>query len=147
MGLWQGTQARSHRALWDGQCCPRGRRLRRRLGVLDEELHRRVASEDELTGEQPIGDAARSIDIGTVIHGPSAERLLRSNERGCPPHDVVGGDGGKGRRRFRRVWVVNGFDDAEVQDFDEVVVLAVPAQDDVGRLDVAMYQRNGFRLG
>jgi hypothetical protein len=69
------------------QICPCGRRLRQRLRVLDEELHRRAAGEDELPGEQPVGEAAGPIDVGTVIHRPSPERRLGSDERRRTAHD------------------------------------------------------------
>jgi Tol biopolymer transport system component len=64
-------QARKHDRIElfrNRQFCPCGRRRRHRVRVLNEELHRRVAGEDELTREQPVREAAGPVDVGTVIH-------------------------------------------------------------------------------
>ena len=96
-------QAREHdriELLRNRQFRPCGWRLRHRLRVLDEELHRRVAGEDELTREQPVREAAGPVDVGTVIHRSSPERLLGRDERRRAAHDVLGGERGERRRRF-----------------------------------------------
>jgi hypothetical protein len=123
----------------------RGRRLRNRLRVLEKELHRRVAVEDQLAREQPVHHAARRIDIRAVIEGPSAERLLRSDERRRSAHDVVRAECERGHL-FGSGRLVNRLHDAEVQHLDEVVVFAVAAQENIGRLDVAVHQRDRFRF-
>ena len=97
--------------------------------------------------EQPVREAAGPIDVGTVIHWPSPKRLLGSDERRRTAHDVLSGEGGERRHPSGSLWLVDRFDDAEVQHFHEIVVFAVSAQDDVGGLDVAVHQRDRFRLG
>jgi len=108
--------------------------------VVHHQRDRGLPVEHLLAGQHPIGDAAGGVDVGAVVD-LAAERLLRRDEgRGSlddAPH----------RQRHDGVAAVSArrLDDAEVEDLDEIVVLAVAAEKDVRRLDVAMDQ--AARLG
>jgi hypothetical protein len=68
---------------------------------------------------------------------------LRRDERRRALNQVGHRDGGL---RIRR-WFVDGLRDPEVEHLHEVVVLAIPAQEDVCRLDVAMHEPARFGFG
>ena len=59
------------------QLGPLRRRDRLRLHVLQQHLHRRVGLEDQLAGQQEVGDAAERVDVGAAIDVRFAENDFR----------------------------------------------------------------------
>ena len=100
------------------------RRLRRSAGVMDEHADGRVGTEHELSREQPIRQASGRVDVGARVHLGTPERLLRRHESRRPLDDMVTRERHPQVRRLSE-----GLDQSEVQDFDEVHVLAVAAEE------------------
>src|SRR5881628_2078262 len=107
----------------------RGGRLGYRMSMSQEELHRCLLHKYKLTSQRPEGDTAGRIDVGSSVQR-DAQRLLRRNERRRAVNDVREREGSlRGRP------VVSGLGDSKIEDLTKVVILAVPAQEDIRRLD------------
>ena len=126
-----------------GNLRPHGARLRWRFPQhLAQDGERRIASEGSLAGEHFVEGRARGKDVGARIHR-LAFRLFRRHIRGRP-HDGVGHRdrcGGHGavahRNRGRQLR------QSKIEDLDDALV----RHDDVGRLDVPVYDLGGVRGG
>ena len=92
--------------------------------MIDEHADGRVGTEHELSREQPIRQASGRVDVGARVHLGTPERLLRRHESRRPLDDMVTRERHPQVRRLSE-----GLDQSEVQDFDEVHVLAVAAEE------------------
>ena len=99
-----------------------GRRLRDLGEVLHRDLHRRVARERDLGGQELVEDDAGRVEVGRLVDGRPARLLGREVLRG--PDD----------RALLRHLARAGPGDPEVGHLDD----ALGVDDDVVRLDVAM---------
>ena len=80
----------------------RRRGCRRCMHVGEEERHRRLRREDELTRQQPVGHTTGRIEIRADVEVGAAQRLLRRDERRSSVNDV----GNRQGSLCRRVWLL-----------------------------------------
>ena len=113
----------------------------RGLKMLGDHLHRRVALEDLLAGEQVVGHAPERVDVRASIHAV-AERHLGGHVAWRPQNET-----GLGGHRVLGASVSDGLHEAEVEDFDKVVDESEPSNMNIRRLDVPMHQAAGVGLG
>ena len=109
--------------------------------MLHEQPHGGLGGEHELAGQEPVGQTAGRINVGATVQ-ISSHRLLGGNERRRTLDRVL-----PRVHRVRVRGVLDRPDNAEIQHFDEVVLLAVPADEDVRGFDVAMHQAARLGLG
>ena len=112
---------------------PTGWRYRRFVGVFQHHRHGGGRVEDQLASHQPVGDAAKSIDVRPVIH-LSAQYRFRRDVRGRPRRRI-----GRRQQRLARVRAL-GLHQPEIEHFDEINLEAEPAGEDVSRFDIAVNQ-------
>jgi hypothetical protein len=132
-GLLEGPEDQLLEFIRDGKLCAFAG-FEGGLGdVFENEGHRRRAFKDRPASEQEVNDAAEGVEIGAAINdGVVAFGELWSHVGG-------GADGGclHGELGLFAAEAI-GFDEAEVDNFDEVVVEAEAGEEDVGRFDVAV---------
>jgi hypothetical protein len=108
--------------------------------MLQHQLERVVSFEHHRPGEQEVPHAAQGVEIGSCVH-----RIAR---------DHLGGHVCRGARQGLRGRQAHVFPDAavplhqaEVQHLHEIVLQPEPAEVEIGRLDVAVYQPPVMGLG
>jgi len=102
--------------------------------MLQEKPHRGLGGEHELPGQEPVGHAAGRINVGTPVQ-ISSHRPLGGNKRWRTLDRVL-----PRVHRARVRGVADCPHNAEIQHLHEVILLAVPAEEDVRGFDVAMNQ-------
>ena len=105
--------------------------------MVDEHGHG-VPGEEGLAGEHPERHAAEGVEVGGLAAG-AARHALGGHVGRSPGERAV--------RRDVRVVLADRLHEAEVEDLDDVEVHAEPAQEEVGRLDVAVQEAGLVRLG
>src|SRR5436190_165122 len=74
--------------LWNRELCPQRWRVGLRVSVVQKQPHRRIAGEDKLPRQQPVGDASGRVNVRSVVHGRT-QRLLRCDEPRRALHGVL----------------------------------------------------------
>ncbi len=102
--------------------------------MLQDQLHRRLPGEDQLTGEQPERDAAERVDVGAPVEHLIRDQLRREKRRRAENH-ACGGD--------LRPLAGVARHDTEVHDLDEVVFGPQTTGKQIGWLDISVHEAEG----
>ena len=110
---------------------------------MHDDGHRCVAGEHRLPCQHEIGYATSRVDVCSTIN-LRPHRLLGRDVRRRSLHDVVARDTNRNRTGLHQLGC--GLGNTEVQHLHEVMFAAVPAHEQVGRLDVAVNEPIRFGL-
>jgi hypothetical protein len=106
------------------------------MGMGEQQFHWSVGHKNQLAGQKPVGHATSRVDVRASVHTGGAQCLLRCDKCRSTLDHI-----GHRRDRLHVGWrVVQGLRNPKVQNFHEVVVLPVPAEKNVGWLDVPMHE-------
>src|ERR1051326_4535757 len=107
------------------------------MDVVVAQIDQRASGKHRLTSDEEVADRADGVQVAAwtyelrLLDGFGRHVKRRASHRA---------------RLLRDFCFVEGFHEAEVEDFDDVAFATAAVEHDVGGLDVAMYQAQGMRF-